>query len=216
MTNDKEIIKKKTGYTIGNVKLGEHTFSKLYEEKDIIFDTRLGNFHLLPDLKSVSDEKIKIARSSVENKRSKLIKLIGERFKGNDNEACKINTHCGKGRSKVLNETGMLPFFDYIRVESKISDLAYDLMFIRFYISENKVNCNLCSYQFSFQKAKTYSCFAYPESEDGNSAKKFRNIIEYFNPQTTYSIDNDNDLKGIVEEFCDYININEAKICNSN
>lgn len=212
MTNNIELIEEKTGYTVGKIKLGEYVFQECNKEKPIIFDTTLGNFHLLPIIQTDKEKKlIDIANCSIKNKRDSLIDLIGEQISANKIQECRINKRYGIARSNVIKECGGRYIFNYIRVESKRSDLVYDLMFIRFYLSGKEVNCNLCSYQFSLQKAEAYSCYAYPESEEGGRGKKYWNNIEYYNPKTEYIIDNDSDLNKIVEEFCDYINENEAQ-----
>ena len=49
MTNDKELIKKMTGLDIGKVWLKNSKInSELYDDEQILFDTRRGNFHMLP------------------------------------------------------------------------------------------------------------------------------------------------------------------------
>lgn len=76
----------------------------------------------------------------------------------------KVNKRCGKGRSAVLKDTGMIHAFDYIRVEGDKGE-KYDIMFSRFFISDdNSVNCKLCAYQFGFSEKTMSSYLLYPKS----------------------------------------------------
>ena len=143
MTNDKELIKKMTGLDIGKVWLKNSKInSELYDDEQILFDTRRGNFHMLPKDTLVVEKAIQ----GIKNKRIKILNVLEKRIEA----GYKINKRYGNGKSEALKRTGMINAFDYIRVESDAGE-KYDLMFSRFFISDdNSVNCRLCSYQFAF------------------------------------------------------------------
>ena len=79
MTNDKELIKKMTGLDIGKVWLKNSKInSELYDDEQILFDTRRGNFHMLPKDTLVVEKAIQ----GIKNKRIKILNVLQKRFSG--------------------------------------------------------------------------------------------------------------------------------------
>lgn len=162
MTNDKKTIKEITGLDIGKVYFENSETDELYDMTPILFDKSSGNFHMLP--KNMPD--VEKAIQGIENKREKIEAALEDALKENENlkGRYKVNKRCGKGRSAVLKDTGMIHAFDYIRVEGDKGE-KYDIMFSRFFISDdNSVNCKLCAYQFGFSEKTMSSYLLYPKS----------------------------------------------------
>ncbi len=198
MTNDKELIKKMTGLDIGKVWLKNSKInSELYDDEQILFDTRRGNFHMLPKDTLVVEKAIQ----GIKNKRIKILNVLEKRIEA----GYKINKRYGNGKSEALKRTGMINAFDYIRVESDAGE-KYDLMFSRFFISDdNSLNCRLCSYQFAFFGKEICSYQLYPNSYEAGKKCDLDLECEYYNPSTNYTIEDDSDINVVVEEFWKYI-----------
>lgn len=168
----------------------------------ILFDKSSGNFHMLP--KNMPD--VEKAIQGIENKREKIEAALEDALKENENlkGRYKVNKRCGKGRSAVLKDTGMIHAFDYIRVEGDKGE-KYDIMFSRFFISDdNSVNCKLCAYQFGFSEKTMSSYLLYPKSCEAKEKGSLELNYEYYNPIITYMEDG-SDIDMLVNEFLDYI-----------
>ena len=142
----------------------------------------------------------------IENKREKIEAALEDALKENENlkGRYKVNKRCGKGRSAVLKDTGMIHAFDYIRVEGDKGE-KYDIMFSRFFISDdNSVNCKLCAYQFGFSEKTMSSYLLYPKSCEAKEKGSLELNYEYYNPIITYMEDG-SDIDMLVNEFLDYI-----------
>lgn len=201
MIDNKEKIKNKTGLEIGKLWVGKEEIKSLYnnENNPILFDDESGNFHMLPE---ENEDSVKEQIKGIKEKRNAIIECLEGKLKEKKYvDKYKINKFCGIGRSGALKKTDMMDAFNYIRVEDN-GDRKYDLMFSRFFIDNNTVNCIICSYQFAFSKAEDYSYLRYPKSERAKSEFSINLESGYYNPITEYK---DENVDNVVNEFIEYI-----------
>lgn len=208
MINDIKAIKEETGLDIGKLWFQNEEIKELYDDSQepILYDKKSGNFHMLPNANVTNINEIKKEIEEIGNKRKKIINNLDEELK-KLNGSYKINKYCGIGKSKAIKQTGMINAFSYIRVEDT-KDNCYDIMFSKFFVENDTVNCILCDYQFSFMK-QSASYKAYPRNKEDGSTFKFNAFNEYYNPCTKYGCNTENEVKAIVKEFIEYINKHE-------
>ena len=160
------------------------------KEKDepFLHDKVSGNFHLLPNETKLFNE----ISEDIGKKRDDILNKLEEKINEVDKKKIVIDKRAGSGGNikKAPNNDfksgGKL--FSYIRVWKNY--IPYDLMFIRFFIDENKktVNCILKSFQFC-RGDFIRSYLAYPTSADSPAEKRVE--FMYYNPEVTFDTPDD-------------------------
>ncbi len=184
---------------LGNLYINESSNQPVEQNPEVVetrylCDRSSGNYHMVPK------EQLGTIEKSIDEMLKRVFCILEGQNIGKNWPPKRIYP------SSRSNMTGK-DLFQCIRVTNPENGTRYELMCVRFYIEDDRVNCILKSFQFCRQP-DIKSFYAYPNSKEPDVTKAYRVPDHiYYNPETPFK---ENDITqtadSIANKFIKFVN----------